>query len=1067
MGKMSAFPIIETKIQVPHRRSDLVKRPFLVNKLHRFLNKKLIIVSAPAGFGKTSLLIEFSNETDLPVCWYTLDKYDNDLRVFLDYLISSIERTFPRFGTRTRTLLKEIIDPSKDIHLVVSTLVKEIIDTIPEYFVIILDDHQAIEDQEHILTFLELFLTYLDENCHLILASRSLPALPNMALLIARQQAGGIGIDELRFSSTEIQELARIKFSHDLSIQQTELLAQRSGGWITGLQLIQPDSWDPSSISEAGDEINHQIYEYLLLQVLNQQPADLQKFLLETSVFDEIGINLCKELLGINNPLQYFELIRVKNLFITEYVGLKEKIRYQDLFRKFLQSTLRRQDEAHYRELTLLAADYYATRGEWERAINRYLNLGEYTFIADIITQISQLFFDTGRWSTLAKWIDALPSALIEQRPGILIFRGKIHAERGEYTAALSCFTKAERTGSVLGDKAKAAQALAMKGIILRYQGHYVEAITQCQQAFALVSGETAEENFAIALAHKNIGLSLIRLGQPREGRQALNRALHLFVELVNPHDIGMIHHDLGLSLELTGDLEGAIKHYKAALENWEQLGNLSPWANTLNGLGVIYLQKGEFENAETTLKDALEKARLVSDQRIEAYTLTSLGDLYRNLGRHEEAIISYDKALKIAHRSGISFIVTYSLDGLGNTHLLQGDYQQAECRLFEALDHAERHESSFEIGICKLSLAIISTINGNLSQSELFLDDAIKILETGGFKQLLSRAYFHRGFTCYKNSQYEDALNYLERSMALCDQIGNDNFLTLDALLVQPFLEYAASENIRQDTLVNLLKRLDVLQISTTPYPRMITPIPHQPTLKISGFGSPEVFYDGKKVQWPIARSKDLFFYMLQHPKGQTKEEIGATFWPDHGPERLDAVFRSTLYRLRRVVYRDCIVFEDGLYRFNWESDYWYDVHLYEDKLNKSRQEKNHDVYISLLEDALTLYKGDYLQGVYHDWAETERSRLRTRYRTTISNLANIFVKEHKYFHAIQLYQQLLNEDPFNEMVHVELMQCYYRLGDRAAAIKQYQNCVTMLREELGLTPSPETQALYHKIIS
>lgn len=1065
---MSVPPIIETKIQVPFRKTNLIKRPGLINTLHTHLNKKLIIVSAPAGFGKTSLLVDFAHVTDLPVCWYTLDKFDNDLRIFLDYLIASIERPFPGFGAHTRTILQEIIDPAKDIHLVVSSLVKEIIDTIPEYFVIILDDHQAIEDQDHINTFLELFLNYIDENCHLILASRSLPALPNIALLIARQQAGGIGIDELRFSSVEIQELARINYNQDLSLQQTELLAQRTGGWITGLQLTIPESWDQPLIGEVGSAINSTLYEYLLKQVFNHQPVDLQKFLLETSVFEEIEIGICKEQLGIDNPLNYFELIRVRNLFFTEFKEFSDRIRYQDLFKKFLQSTLRLRDEEHYRNLTLLAAEYYTTRGEWDWAINRYLKLGEYQFIADIITHISQLYFDTGRWSTLAEWIDQLPPHIIEQKAVVSIFRGKIHAERGEYTSALICFTRAERIASKIGEKARAAQALAMKGVILRYQGHYTESITQCQQAFALVNGDTPDEKFAIALAHKNIGLSLIRLGQPKEGRQALNNALYIFVELVNPHDIGMIHHDIGLSLELTGDLEGAIKHYKSALENWEQLGNLSPWANTLNGLGVIYLQKGEYENAEKTLIDALEKARLVSDQRVEAYTLASLGDLYRDLGRYDQALITFERALSIAQRSGISFVETYALDGIGNTHMLQGDYQQAECRLSEALDYAERHDSSFEIGLCKISLAILANNFGNSTRAGKYLDEAIQVLDQAGFKQLLSRAHLHRGFTYFNQAKIKDALGCLERSIGLCVQIGNNHFLTLDALRVQPFLEYAVSEDIWRETLIEILDRTNIHQIApTTTHPGASIQTQLQPSLKIYGFGSPEVYFQDKKVQWPIARSKDLFFYLLQHPKGQTKEEIGANFWPDHSPERLDAVFRSTLYRLRRVIYRDCIVFEDGLYRFNWEIKYRYDVHQFEDLLDKSKQEKNLSQYIVQLEESITIYKGDYLQGVYHDWADTERTRLRARYRSAIMDLASIFEKEKKYLHAIQLFQQLLIEDPFNETVHVELMQCYYRLGDRAAAIKQYQNCVTMLREELGLTPSPETQAVYNKIIS
>jgi tetratricopeptide (TPR) repeat protein len=245
---------------------------------------------------------------------------------------------------------------------------------------------------------------------------------------------------------------------------------------------------------------------------------------------------------------------------------------------------------------------------------------------------------EAGRWDTLAGWIDALPEPIHAAYPELLIYRGKIHAERGEHAQALSAYDKAERRFRDKGDAAMAARALAMKGYTLRFQGHYAEAITLSHEALALVSGTTPDERFVMAMAHKNVGMCYFRLGQLAEGGNALRQALDLYEALDDLYDRASVHHDLGLGCELAGDLEGAVEQYQAALQSWQQLGNPAAWANTLNGLGVVYQLQGRYEEGSQILEEALAKARQAGDLRVEAFVWASLGDLYRDLGAYERA---------------------------------------------------------------------------------------------------------------------------------------------------------------------------------------------------------------------------------------------------------------------------------------------------------------------------------------------------------------------------------------------------------------------------------------------
>ncbi len=1058
-------PIV-TKIRVPRRRADLLSRRRLVDLVHSYLDRKLVLISAAAGYGKTTLLIDFAHDTELPVCWYSLDPFDADLHIFLEHLIAAIAQRFPAFGERSRAFLRQVADPGRNLYPLVATLVQEIYDTIPEYFCLILDDHHAVENQEAINEFLDLFVTYMDENCHLIIASRTLPALPNLSLLVARRQAAGLSVDELRFTPQEIQALALQNYDLRLAAEQAGDLAERTGGWITGLLLTAGQRWEQAQgeIVLRG-RINLELYDYLSRQVLDRQPAPLRDFLLESSVLDELSPDLCAAVLG-GQAGKWAELmgqVRLRNLFVTEYEE-DDRLRYHALFREFLFSSLSRQDGARFQELMRRAADAYRARGEWKEAISRYLSLATYEPVMDIIEQTATQQFEAGHWDTLAGWIDALPEPVREIRPHLLMHRAKIHAERGEYGAALSLYDRAGRTFGRRGDKIHSAHALVQKSQVLQFEGHYAEALARCREVLTMLGGAAAAKPTA-ALACRHAGACLLRLGQLAEGRAGLEEALRLYEELDDAYNVALIHHDLGLSQELAGNLAGAVDHYEAALVCWQQLGSPGPWSNTLNGLGVVYHSQGRYDDALRTLTDALTKARQAGNLRVEAFAWASLGDLHRDLGAYEQARQAYNEGLQGGTRAGEGFAVTYSLDALGNVARLQGNLDQARKWLLEAMAHAEKHGSGYETGLCDTSLGILAGQEGDLVMARHHLDRAAERFEAGGFGRELARACLHRARVAFLAGNRQEALDGVERTLDLVRRLGFDQFLVAEGSQFAPLLRQAAAGPDRGDAAARLLGRIEAYQawLARRPEPALQSE-PHM-ELKIHALGLPRVEMDGAAVQWTTAQSRDLFFCLLQHRRGLRKEEVGALFWPEHSPQRLDSIFRSTLYRLRRSLFRDSIVFEDGLYRFNRECSYRLDAEEFETAVDRAGPVADRGKRIAFLEEALALYQGDYLEGIYADWCIVERERLREQYLAALGALAGLYAEQGDLLRAVDLYQRLLSHDPYQEAVYRAVMGCYCRLGDRPAAIRQYHTCVRVLRAELGLSPAPETEQLYRQI--
>ena len=1064
----SARPLVLTKLRVPRRPKDLLARRRLVNFVHSNLERRLILISAPAGYGKTTLLTDFAHDTELPVCWYTLDTFDQDLHLFLEHLIEAIAQRFPTFGRRSRALLRETADPGANLYPLVATLVQEIYDTIPEYFFLVLDDHHAVEDQEQINEFLDLFITYVDENCRLIIASRTLPALPSLSLLVARRQAAGLSIDELRFTPQEIQGLAKQNYGVDVSLEQANRLAEHTGGWITGLLLTIAHRWEQAQQEViVRGRINVDVYDYLSQQVLDRQPVALRDFLLASSVLDELSPDLCARVLEVEDPDRLMNQVRMRSLFVIEFEGEQSLLRYHDLFRGFLQERLRQEDNARFRRLTLRAAGVYLERGEWERAVSRYLLLEDYEKSASLIQQVATQMYETGRWDTLANWIDSLPDDILASRPPLLVQRGKVYAERGDYVRSLSLIDRAHQVGLAQGDRASAALALANKGVVLRLQSQYADAVQCAQEALELIEGTTPEEGLILALAYKNRGLCRFHIGQLAAGQQDLVEAAGLYQNMGNLFYAASVHHDMGLGAELSGNLDEAKERYQAALEIWQQLGNPAPWASTLNSLGVVHHLLGRYQEGQKLLEEALVKVREAGDMRVESYIWASLADLYRDLGMYDRARQAYLQALDIANRLRVSFIQAYGLIGLGTVHRLQGDLTRARKELHKGLDLAQKHGSAYEAGLCQTSLGILAIQRQDLLAAQQYLDQAIEGFETGGFQRELAIAYLHRARLAYLGGERGPALADLQRVLYLAGQLASDEFLVIEGQQASDLLRFARKQPDCDPALGGLLDRIAAHQTRIAARPEPLIQVERRKTLKIYALGPPRVEVEGQVVQWATTQSRDLFFCLLQHRQGLRKEEIGSIFWPDHPPHKLDGIFRSTLYRLRRAVFRESVVYDSGVYSFDRGADYWSDAEGFVNLLHDAEQAPSLEKKTCLLQEALSLYEGDYLEGVYADWCVLEREQLRELQLNAREDLAELHARSGHLQQAINEYQQLISEDPYRELAHRELMRCHYRLGDRIAAIRQYQSCVEILREDLGLSPAAETEALYLQIIS
>jgi len=242
------------------------------------------------------------------------------------------------------------------------------------------------------------------------------------------------------------------------------------------------------------------------------------------------------------------------------------------------------------------------------------------------------------------------------------------------------------------------------------------------------------------------------------------------------------------------------------------------------------------------------------------------------------------------------------------------------------------------------------------------------------------------------------------------------------------------------------------------------------RPKLIIRGLGRMQVLLGEKTItnaDWQTKAVRDLFFYMLSHPEGSTKEEIGEVFWPEANRETVKLRFKNTIYRLRRAVGNDTISFENEIYKFNQSIDYDYDVEMFKKELALAGKTSHEEEKAAHLQAAIAHYHGELLPKLDQDWVTIEREKLRQTFIDAVITLMDLNMETGHYEQAIELSDLALKQDPCDEEIHRTAMLVYSALNDRRSLVRQYDRCKSALQKELNLEPSPQTVKLYQSLIN
>jgi ATP/maltotriose-dependent transcriptional regulator MalT len=435
--------LLATKIGIPTIRADLLPRSQLLGRLEQAASHDVVLISTPAGFGKTTLLASWANSIERPLAWLSLDPDDNDPGRFWRYIIAAVDRVHKGIGEQALSLLNASAHPT--LKAIVTALLNELA-TRPIELVLVLDDYHLIESHA-VHDSLAFLLEHLSPNLHVVISSRSDPPIP-LARFRARGQLAELRTADLRFTFEEAAALLRRVWGLNLPEESIAALEARTEGWVTGLQLVALSlrgASDPVRLIQGFTGSNRYILDYLTEEVLEQQSDELRSFLLRTSVLEHLSGPLCDVLSGRSDGQEMLEHLERANLFLVPLDEERHWYRYHRLFADLLRARLQSADPQRMPELHRKAAAWYKEYGLVSDALRHALAAGEAVWAARLLEQHVEEVLRRGEGETLRGWLAALPQEVVRSRPRLALAQALAAFNAGRLAAAEPFLEDAER----------------------------------------------------------------------------------------------------------------------------------------------------------------------------------------------------------------------------------------------------------------------------------------------------------------------------------------------------------------------------------------------------------------------------------------------------------------------------------------------------------------------------------------------------------------------------------------------------------------------------------------------
>lgn len=777
-------PLLITNLYVPQLHGDLISRNILIDRMNLGLNFPLTLVSAPAGFGKTTLLSQWIGGSMLQnsenrVAWISLEG-DCDVSQFWRYVATALERQQlgispsalafpdthqPPTNTLSRVLINQLAAMKHDL-------------------VLILDEYDRAGDPA-IHTSLAFFIDHLPSHVHVVIASRSYPALP-LARWRASSQLYELREDDLRFTSKEIAAFFNELKGLNLSADEIGALEKRTEGWIAGLQLV------ALSLRDAGDVSKRQfvhdftgsqkyILDYLVEEVLQQQPENIRSFLMHTSVLDQLSAPLCNEVTGQSDSQAVLEYLERAHLFTIPLDHDRRWYRYHNLFLDVLRHRLQQRQSDILLELHLRAAAWYARAGQIDEAIRHACAAQSWQQAIEHIRQVIKAAWNRGDVRKIISWLGKLPDEQLDAHPQLSLYYSRALLLGGKMEAAKQRLKESEKVLRTrpsiqlnMEDRLLLGTICAFRTTICAVTGDIENALALGNEALTLLPQENVDIR---AHTINSLGVNYYYLGEMEEANRACTEAGSLAQQTGNLYLVLVSASYRAKALICQGQLIQAGQVLQQALELSATPGlPVQSWMPAASvvcaGFGDLLYECNRLEEAEPYVADAIDLGqRLIFGSALwSAYHTLARIKLARGDLKGTQIEIDQAHRYRLTYNVPLPERLMNAEEARANLALGQLD---AVRRWAATIQSEEPRSPSFVQEVEDMLLARLYLLQGEPGQALDLLDSLRSATESNGRKGHLIQVLLLTGLAQHANGNLRLAIDTIHNALELAEPEG------------------------------------------------------------------------------------------------------------------------------------------------------------------------------------------------------------------------------------------------------------------------------------------------------
>jgi|GEM_PF-1860091 len=1069
--------ILESKLTTPHL-GNLLKRQRLIRKLKNLEGNRLILVTAGAGYGKTTMVAQALSDPssrNRGLVWYRLDRFDRDITTFTGYLIRGLEKNYPGIGD---ALFENGYNESStgEPEAMLLGLIKALESRTDKELFIILDDYHLLgstgkNDVPGFLSIhscMEFLLKRLPNHVRFVLISRTDPPL-KVSNLRVRQQILEIHESDLVFSLDETAALFSRIHNQEPGAKTLSALHNKTGGWAAGLILFGATLEKQSSALPYPETMNtgmskYHMFDFLEENLFETQPPDMQQFMVRTALMDPMDTTVCDHIFSSKDSKSRFDRMMAAHLMVFPIDEDKTVFHYHHLFRDFLLKKLyQTHTESKIKQFHLDIAGLMEAR-ENNMALVHYIDAHAYDEAIRFMMAFELEFLAQGKIRFVRNCLQKIPKKIIAANPRLLFMEAKQHSYFSRPDKSIACLTAACRILRESNSDAYVAKCLVDLGAQYYYTGHIPEA----RGLMVQVLDEAKADPATYILAVMYLSFFCAVLGDLHDAQTYESQA-RIFIEnlpefeqitAIAAMDISRtyilyIRGDFEESMEVNLDLISRCA--SAGLEAFLPLAYYHASAtDCLLGkyeTGVAFAEKGIRVAKKIHLRDSQN-----------GWLFLSRSENHLGLGQLDTAQTHADTAFEIFRQPGNRWGMANALDLMAKISLAADNITDARSQATRALNVIKGYGLPMTEAIIAITHARIFMVCNAFEDARACLSRARKHLKPGPW--YLCSAWLMDAECCHALGQKEAAWRHFQKGLAIARKKQFDRLVLAEAGgLVQVMAE------CRPGTIFSFyLKTLGT----------RLEPAPSRQVLQIQMLGRFRVFVEGREIehgQWPGSKALILFQYLAVHQSRGfiPKDVLVEMLWPDQNPEKTGKRFNTAMSQLRKLLEPDLPPRAPSAY-IQRKNDHYtlslgpggnLDLIQFRSMADKAigTEKTTPKAAFDLGRKAEQLYIGPFLKdGPYQDWCIRLQDETKALYCRLCRMLTVLCRKTKDMESSIMYAQNFLKADPFDESMYRELICLFLADGQYGLANKTFMACRKSMKE-MDCPLSPQTLDLMKNI--